>query len=410
MKIQIDKMFINELLTRGVAVVYPTKKALSDALMSGDRLTFYNGIDPTGPTLHVGHMIHIRKLARLQELGHRVILLIGDFTAQIGDPTDKMAVRKPLTHAQVLENCRLYRKQASRFLDFDSTDNPAEFQYNSHWLAKLNFEDTIRLASHFTVQRLLERDMFQKRIKEGKPIHVHEFLYPLMQGYDSVAMKVDGELCGNDQVFNALVGRDLVKEYLGKEKYILAAKLLVDPTGKKMGKTEGNMISMQDTPTDMYGKIMAIQDELIAVHFELLTDVPMKVVEQMEIAVKEGGNPRDFKARLAFECVKLYIDEPSAERAREQFVTVFQKKDIPLEMETFHLTRKEVTVDAKITVMELFMRTKLCSSKNEVRRLFEQKGLKINHQLVVSLNHDYHGEDELVLQKGKRYFARVVLE
>ena len=240
MPVSADSKKIEELLTRGVENVFPTREFLEKELKSGRRLTLYTGYDPTAPTLHIGHGITMMKLRQFQDLGHKVIMLIGDFTGMIGDPTDKGAARKKLTHAEVLENCQEYQKQASAILNFVG-ENPAELKYNSEWLGKLNLSDLLDLTAHFTVDRLMERDMFEKRKEEGKPIYLHEFLYPVMQAYDSVAMEVDGEVGGNDQTFNMLAGRDLMKDLQGKEKFVLTMKLLVDSTGKKMGKSEGTI-------------------------------------------------------------------------------------------------------------------------------------------------------------------------
>ncbi|MFA6355172.1 MAG: tyrosine--tRNA ligase, partial [Candidatus Paceibacterota bacterium] len=237
----------NELLTRGISSIYPNREFLENKIKKGEKLTIYLGIDPTGPTLHLGHAIPIKKLSELQKAGHKIILLMGDFTAMIGDPTDKGAARKQLTHKQVMTNLKNYKKQASSLISFTGK-NPAQIKFNSKWLGKMNFEEVLSLASNMTVQQMLERDMFKKRVEEEKPIYLHEFMYPLMQGYDSVAMKVDGEIGGNDQTFNMLCGRDLMKTISGKEKFVITMKLLEDNSGKKMGKTEGNMIALSDTP------------------------------------------------------------------------------------------------------------------------------------------------------------------
>jgi tyrosyl-tRNA synthetase len=232
MAIDTNVQKIEELLSRSVENIYPNADALRTELKSGKQLVFYSGYDPTAPTLHIGHGITMLKLRQLQDLGHKVIMLIGDFTGMIGDPTDKSAARQKLTREQVLENCKEYKKQAERILNFGG-ENSVEVKFNSEWLKKMSFEEVIELSSHFTVQRMLERDMFEKRMKEEKPIYLHEFLYPLMQGYDSVAMDVDGEVGGNDQTFNMLAGRTLMKEIKHKEKFVIATKLLADETGKK---------------------------------------------------------------------------------------------------------------------------------------------------------------------------------
>ena len=279
---------VDEFLTRGVEQVFPTADALRARLLSGDQLTAYIGIDPTAPELHIGHMSQLFKLRRLQDLGHHVVLLIGDFTGQIGDPTDKSAARVRLTHEQVLENAASYKEQASKILRFDDPDNPVELRFNSEWLGKMSFADVVELASEVTVQQLLQREMFQKRMAEGKPLHVHELLYPLMQGYDSVALGVDIEIGGSDQIFNMLVGRDLVGAHLGKEKFVVAGNLLVDPSGKKIGKTEGNMITMIDPPVAVFEKVMRWGDEIVPHALELCTTVPMEKVREIERQMHDG--------------------------------------------------------------------------------------------------------------------------
>ncbi len=271
-KKRVSESDVKAFLERSVESVYPDLGTVERALSSGKRFRIYSGIDPTGPTLHLGHLIWLRKLAELQKMGHEVIMLIGDFTAMIGDPTDKGAARVRLTRAQVLANCKQYKKQASKFISFTGK-NPAKLVFNSKWLAKMSFSDVVDLASHFTVQQMSERDMFEKRLKEGKPVYLHEFLYPLMQGYDSVAMDVDMEIGGNDQTFNMLAGRTLLREMKGKEKFVITMQLLTDTSGKKMGKSEGNMLTFDDAPEEMYGKVMSWTDGMILPGFRLCTDV-----------------------------------------------------------------------------------------------------------------------------------------
>ena len=240
MKVIIDEKKIEELLTRGVENVYPNKEALKKVLISGRKIKLYFGIDPTGGALHLGHLVQLLKLKKFQDLGHEVVILIGDFTAQIGDPTDKQATRKSLTHKQVLENAKGYKKQISNILDLKKLN--INFVHNAKWTNKLTPADMFELASHFTVSNLLSRNMFQERLKAGREVFVHEFLYPIFQAYDAVTMDVDLQIGGNDQMFNMLAGRDLMKRKKYKEMFVLTTKLLVDPTGKKMGKSEGNMI------------------------------------------------------------------------------------------------------------------------------------------------------------------------
>jgi tyrosyl-tRNA synthetase len=308
MPVNTDPQKIKELLERGVENIYPKKEFLESRLKSGEQLTLYTGYDPTAPTLHIGHGITMLKLRQFQDLGHKIIMLIGDFTGMIGDPTDKTSARQKLTRKQVLENCKNYKKQAAAVLNF-SGKNPVQVKFNSKWLAKMSFADVVELSSHFTVQRMMERDMFENRIKEEKPIYLHEFLYPLMQGYDSVAMDVDGEIGGNDQTFNMLAGRTLMKDLKNKEKFVLTTKLLVDSSGKKMGKTEGNMVAFSDKPEDMFGKVMSWTDGMIANGFELCSTMPMDAVEKFKA---ETQNPRDQKLKLAYEIVKTFLGEKYA--------------------------------------------------------------------------------------------------
>ena len=314
---------VEELLSRGVEHIYPSKEFLQQKLLKGGRARLYFGVDPTGPTLHLGHATILLKLKKLQALGHEIILLIGDFTGMIGDPTDKSAARTRLTHKEVLHNAKQYKKQASHFLSF-SGKNPAKLLYNAAWLSKLKFEEVLDLAAHFTTQQLLERDMFQARLRDGKPIYLHEFLYPLMQGYDSVAMKVDGEIGGNDQTFNMLAGRTLIKQVAGKEKFVIAMKLLVDPSGKKMGKTEGNMVTLEDSPAQCFGKVMSWPDEMLWPGFEIATDVAVEEIEKIK-----KMHPKDAKMRLAREIVTLLTDERAAEQAEKEFIKTFREKKAP---------------------------------------------------------------------------------
>ncbi|MBM3204936.1 tyrosine--tRNA ligase, partial [Candidatus Uhrbacteria bacterium] len=331
-----DPSAIDWFLSHAVENVYPSKDALREKLMKGERISIYLGIDPTGPTLHLGHMIPLQKLRELQDMGHQIILLIGDFTAMSGDP-DKLTIRRQLTHEEVLENCRLYQDQAEHVLDF-SGPNKAELRFNNDWLGSLSFTQVVELASHFTVQQMLERDNFEKRIAEQKPIKLHEFLYPLMQGYDSVAMDVDMELGGNDQTFNMLAGRTLMKELKGKEKFVLTTRLLADPTGKKMGKTEGNMITLADTPGDMYGKVMSWTDEMIIPGFEICTQATADQIKTIQKKIKAGENPMQFKHELARQVVTWLLGGDAATKAAEHFTHVHQQKEKPEEI-------KEVRVE-----------------------------------------------------------------
>ena len=353
----------SQLLTRGISAIYPSKEFLSSKISRGEKLTIYLGIDPTGPTLHLGHAIAINKLAEFQKAGHKIILLMGDFTAMIGDPTDKSATRKQLTHKEVLSNL----KQASKLISF-SGKNSAQFKFNSKWLGKMNFADVLKLGSNMTVQQMLERDMFENRMKEGKPIYIHEFMYPLMQGYDSVAMDVDGEIGGNDQTFNMLCGRDLMKTLKNKDKFVITVKLLEDNSGKKMGKTEGNMVALSDSAEDMYGKVMSWADSLIVPGFELCTSVSMNELESIARDIASGVNPRDLKMRLAKQIAGIYHGEKKSQEAEEKFVKTFQKSEIPEDVPTIKAEAHELLVD-------VLLRNELVSSKTEFRRLVDEHAI-----------------------------------
>ncbi len=400
MSISTDKGKINELLERGVENIYPKKEFLQSRLESGEQLSLYVGIDPTGPNLHIGHGIFLRKMRQFQDLGHKIILLIGDFTGMIGDPTDKSATRVRLTREQVLENAKTYQEQAAKIVRFDG-DNPVEIRYNSEWLSKMSFEDVLELCANFTVQQMLERDMFENRHKEGKPIYLHEFMYPLMQGYDCVAMDVDGELGGNDQTFNMLAGRTLMKSLKNKEKFVLTTKLLVDPTGKKMGKSEGNMIRLNDSSDEMFGKVMSWSDGMIAGGFELLTDVPMKDIAGIEKDMKGSGNPREYKAQLARAVVGFYFDEAEALEASTRFDQLFQKKEVPDDVE-------ELLVEGVLSIVDVLVQSKFAKSNSDARRLIDGGGVKVDGEVVSSIEQEIDPSSSPLVQKGKRFFVKVV--
>ena len=352
---------IRQLLTKGVETILPSAEFVEKELRSGKKLTVYCGFDPTAPTLHIGHAITLRKLRQFQDLGHQVVFLIGDFTARAGDPTDKAVVRKLLSEKEIKNNLKRYKKQASSFIRF-SGKNKAVVKFNNKWLGSMKFADVLFLASQMTVEQMQKRDMFVKRHEEGKPVYIHEFLYPLMQGYDSVAMNVDGEVGGNDQLFNMLAGRTLLKQLKNKEKFVITMKLLADTNGKKMSKTEGNMIALSDTPEDIYGKVMSWADALMPTGFELCTDMNKEEIQQIL-----SGNPRDAKMRLAFEITKSVHGEKRALSAQEMFIHTFQKKEIPSAVETLSY-KKGSTL---LSLEELLGQYGIVSSKSEIRRLVE---------------------------------------
>lgn len=357
-EISTDPEKIREFLTRGVEHIFPSIEFFEKELQSGRRLKFFLGIDPTGPTLHIGHMIPLLKLRQFQDLGHEAILLIGDFTATIGDP-DKMTARLPLTHEQVLNNAKRYKEQVSQILNF-SGSNPAKLLYNASWLGKLSLADIINILSHVTHSQLVKRDMFQKRIEEGKDLYMNELMYPVLQGYDSVAMEVDGEFGGNDQTFNMLVGRDLVKSFQKREKFVVAMKLLADPSGKKMGKTEGNMVALSDTPTDVFGKVMSWPDGQILLGFELCTRVLASDSDAVKASLERGENPKNLKLRLAEEITALIHGKEKATQARKDFDATFSEGK-PQEFIVISLSGKETA--------EVFIEKGVVASKTELRRL-----------------------------------------
>lgn len=397
-KIITDKKKIEDLLTRGVVDVI-VKKDLEEKLKSGKKLRIKYGIDPTGPKIHLGRASTMRKLAKFQELGHQVVLIVGDFTAQIGDASDKTNERPMLTDKQVKENMKNYLPQIGRIIDIEK----AEVRYNSEWLGKLSYSDICRQADNFSVAQILDRENFSKRIKEGTRISLRELLYPLMQGYDSVAIKADIEIGGSDQLFNVLAGRELQRDYGQEAQNIITFKLLDGTDGRKMSTSWGNIICITDDADSIYGKIMSMRDELIIQYFELCTDVPLEKIKEMETEIaKNKINPRDLKMMLAREIIKIYHNEKSAFEAEENFKNVFQKKEIPDEVPEYEMKEKN------INILDLLVKTDLAKSKGEARRLIEQKGIKIDGKVENNSVREINiGADEILVQKGKRYFIRV---
>ncbi len=401
-KVIVDKNKVEEVLTRGVENIYSNKADLKKILLSGKRIRLYCGFDPSATSLHIGNAILINKLAQFQEMGHEVIFLIGDFTGMIGDPTDKSSARKKLTRKEVLKNCASYKKQASAYLKFDGV-NPAKIMYNSQWSDKLSFKDLIEVSSNFTVQQMIIRDMFQERMKQEKPIYLHEFLYPLAQAYDSVEMDVDLEIGGNDQMFNMMCGRDLMKAVKGKEKFVLTTKLLTDAEGKKMGKTEGNIVNLDETSENMYGQIMSWPDGVIFPGFELCTNVSMtELAEVWKKLENKSTNPRDLKMKLAYEVTRINHGEKKAKEAEDNFIKTVQKKEIPDEITNYELS---IT---NLKIVDLLVEVKLASSKSEARRLIEQGGVKVDGEVIKDINKEIKiTKDGILVQKGKRGFVKV---
>lgn len=378
----------DELLTRGVSNVTPMELA-KKKLKSGKPIRLYLGIDPTGAKLHLGHSVVLRKLRAFQDAGHEVILVIGSFTAMIGDPSGRDQMREPLTRGQIKKNFATYKKQAAKVLNFRGM----KIVYNHKWLGKLKFDDIVQLASNFTVQQMLERDMYEKRIKEGKPIALHEFFYPLMVGYDSVVLDVDCELGGNDQYFNMLAGRTLQTAMGKRDKFVLTTKLIEGTDGRKMSKTYDNCIWLEDNAKDMFGKTMRVNDNLMEGYFECCTDVPMAEVKKIL-----KGDPRTAKVRLATEIVTLYHGAKAAAKAAKEFDTVFKDKGMPDDVPEIKLKKGSVLLD-------VLVEQKLIASKSEGRRLVQQKGIQLNDKPVT----DVEAKAEAgIVRVGKRKFLKLV--
>lgn len=378
-----------DLLTRAVANVIP--RALAEKkLKSGKPLRLYWGIDPTGSRIHLGHAVPLRKMQQFVDAGHHVIFLIGSFTAMIGDPSDKDAMRKPMTRKEVEKNFQTYKEQAAKVLDF----HKVEIRYNHEWLEKLRLEEILNLASHFTIQNLEQRDMFARRMKEGKPVGFHEFFYPLMVGYDSVVLDVDCEIGGSEQEFNMLAGRTLQKAFGKREKFVMTLKLIEGTDGRKMSKTYENCIYLDDEPDDMYGKVMSVKDDLMAAYFECCTDVPM---DEVKTILK--GSARDAKARLATEIVTLYHGADAATKAASSFDRVFKEKGIPDDI-------PEVRVKKGTKLIDVLVQEKLVLSKSEARRVIDQGGVHLDEEKVTSPDAT---AKKGVLKVGKRKFVRLSL-
>lgn len=388
-----------EILTRGVGEVL-AKGELEKALKSGKTLRIYYGVDPSGPLIHLGHAVHLRKLHKLQQLGHKIIFLIGDFTGMIGDPTDRNAIRQPLTRKQVLENADSYQKQVEKFLDFEG-DNPVEVRFNSEWNDNLTFKELIELSSRFTVQQLLERDMFQNRLKDNKPIGLHEFLYPVIQGYDAVMLDADLQIGGTDQTFNMLQGRQLMRSLKDKQHMVMTLTLLEGTDGRKMSKSFNNVIAIQDTPNDMFGKVMSLKDELIIQYFILATDLSMTEIKKIEEKLASGSNPRDIKVKLAKEIVKIYHSDEASEDAYQNFQKVFVNKELPSQIDEVEV------LDKNWPLAELLHFTNLVSSKTEGRRMIDQGGVKIDGAVIGDREACIRPKSGMILQVGKRKFVKI---
>lgn len=399
MKIITDEKRIDELLSRSVGEILPTKERLKERMMSGEQLRIYIGTDATGASLHLGHATNYIILEKFRQLGHKVIFLIGDFTSRIGDPTDKGAARIQQSREDVVEHTKTWLNQIKSLVDIDNKKNPVEVVYNHDWLAKLTFEDVIGIASHFTVQRMLERDMFEKRMKDGKPIYLHEFFYPLMQGYDSVELNVDIEMCGTDQKFNALAGRTLLKKYKNKEKFVFITTLLENPkTGEKiMSKSLGTGVYLDWDENQMFGGIMSQPDENMKQLFMDTTLVDLKEINK----ILEINKPRDAKVILATEIVKMYHGEDKAIKAQEYFVNTFSKKEMPDKV-------VEIKVKEGERLLDILVRENLAESNSDAKRKIKQGGVSIDGNKIFDTQYEMQSDNNNKIAKvGKKDFVKI---
>ncbi len=408
-KIKTDAVTINKFMNWGVDQILPNKEGLEKKLLSGERITAYMGFDPTGPYLHVGHAMGIRALRMLQELGHRVIFLVGDYTARVGDP-DKDTTRALLTEEQIQKNMSGWKEQASSIIDFEDKINPVEFKQNFNWLSKLKLDDIIKLMSSMTVQQMLERDLFARRINENNPIQLQEFIYPLMQGYDSIALQVDLEIGGTDQIFNMMVGRDLVKAHLGKEKFVRAQRMMPAPNGITMSKTKGNGINLADSAQDMYGKAMSYSDEHILLGLELLTETTTTEITEISRALEMGENPMQFKKLMAQRIVETHLGKAAAEDGQKHFEDTVQKKEVSESRTKISIVKLVAILqknnkqgDVTSTVAELQR-----ISKTNAKQLISQGGVEINSNKHTSLETAYNAKIGDIIKIGKRNWYEII--
>src|SRR3989338_10890292 len=387
---------IEELLTRGVAKIIPSKEGLEKKLRSGKKLNVYLGIDPTATKIHLGHAVPLRKLQAFADLSHNVTFLIGDFTALIGDTSDKDAQRPVLKSSQIEENFKTYKKQAEKVLDFSKI----RVRYNSEWLSKLTFEEVVKLSQQFSFGDFAARELIKKRLSGGKHVGLHEGLYPAMQGYDSYFMNTDIQIGGTDQTFNMQAGRTLIKNWRKKESFILANGFLPGTDGRKMSKTWNNAIWLEDNPFDMYAKVMAINDDLIAQYFTLATDMSISAIENIEKELKNSGKPISAKKELAKQIVKELYTGKEAENAQNNFEKTVQKKESPdyMKIHKFNASEKKLT--------DILVETKLAKSKSDAQRLVEQGGVSIDGIIATDPNKMIELKNEKVIKVRKHRFTK----
>lgn len=398
-----------EIIKRG-AVEVINESALAEKLKKKKQLVIKSGFDPTAPDIHLGHTVLLRKLRHFQDLGHKVVFLIGDATALVGDPSGQSQARKVLTRDAVESNAGTYERQVGKILRTDDKDL-FERVHNSAWFAKFGFEHLVQLAQRYTVARLLERDDFQKRLKEGKPISFLELFYPLMQGYDSVILDSDVEIGGTDQKFNMLVGRDLQEAYGKEAQVVITMPLLVGTDGVvKMSKSYGNYIGINESADEIYGKVMSIPDSIMFSYYELLTDIPLDEIDGLKEGVEKGtAHPKDVKSRLALILAGTYHTKDEAAKAAENFRKVFKEKEIPEEIGEYELS-KDMLKDGKIWVIKLLLIAKFATTNSDGRRLIEGGGVKIDGIKITDASSEIGIKNGMILQAGKRNFVKFVLK
>ncbi len=396
MKISTDKKKIEELLSRGIEEIIE-KDQFEKKLKSGKQLRIKLGIDPTSPDIHIGRSIPLFKLRDFQELGHKIILIIGDFTGVIGDTSDKESERPMMAKNQVKQNMKNYVEQAGKIIDIKK----CEIRYNSEWLAKLGYYEIGEQADVFSLNGFISRENIKKRLDQGKRVSLRELLYPLMQGYDSVAIKADVEIGGTDQRFNLLAGRELQRHYGQKPQNIITNPLIEGLDGRKMSSSWGNTINLSDSAGEMYGKVMSLKDELITKYFILATRTGLNEIKEYEKEVAMGGNPRDYKMKLAYEIVKIYHDEKKAKEAAAEFERVFAKKELPNDITTVLLA------EGSYDIADLLSKLALVKSKGEARRLVKERAVKIGGTVVEDSQAKVEIISGSIIQVGKRRFVKI---
>ena len=371
---------LQTLFDRGMLEDAIVRDELFNDIANGKRLTIYQGFDPTSPNLHIGHLVGLRVLRWFQLHGHQVILLIGDFTGRIGDPSDRPEARKRLTHAEVLENAETYSEQFSRIFDLEG-ENPAQVRFNGHWLDNITLSQFVEIMDKFTVQQLLERSMFQERLKKQEALYLNEMIYPILQGYDSVAMEVDAELGASDQLFNMMRGRDLVDAYLGKTKHVLTTQLLEGLDGRKMSKTYGNTVDLTENPVPMFFKLTLVQDSKLPRFMQVLTDRTDDEIVAIEERAKTEHNMIDARQQFAHDMVSMLHSVEAADEAQREFERVVNEGELPSDIPDIQVS-PDAQRDDGVGVVDLLALSELVQSKSDARRLVQQGGIRINGELI----------------------------